>query len=199
MAKKNFSFTIGMQFTIEDLKDEMDQQFVNLYNRFYLNQNFNQEEFINKSLVFFNESKNNFEAHDSFFNNFTILTEHFLKIVGSESNNYLQALIALAGEAPLFADLLEAVTEKVYSACAAGSRLPCDPSLLEQILLEAQNCRELVPKPDTLARLKRNAEKEHTRFDNARRVMVGLVDEPRKQAKEAAARDDFKAAWELFP
>ena len=79
MAKKNFSFTIGMQFTIEDLKDEMDQQFVNLYNRFYLNQNFNQEEFINKSLVFFNESKNNFEAHDSFFNNFTILTEHFLK------------------------------------------------------------------------------------------------------------------------
>jgi len=79
MVKKKFSFTIGMQFTIEDLEDEMNQQFVNLYNSFYLNQNFNQEEFINKSLVFFNENKNNFEAHDSFFNNFTILTEHFLK------------------------------------------------------------------------------------------------------------------------
>jgi hypothetical protein len=79
MAKKKFSFTIGMQFTIEDLKDEMNQQFINLYSNYYLNQNFNQEEFINKSLVFFNENKNNFEAHDSFFNNFTILTEHFLK------------------------------------------------------------------------------------------------------------------------
>lgn len=76
---KNFSFTISMQFTIEDLKDDMNQEFVNLYNRFYLNQNFNQEEFINKSFVFFNENKNNFEAHDSFFNNFTILTQHFLK------------------------------------------------------------------------------------------------------------------------
>lgn len=79
MAKKNFSFTIGMQFTIKDLKDEMNQQFVNLYSNYYLKQNFNQEEFINKAHVFFNENKNNFVAHDSFFNNFTILTEHFLK------------------------------------------------------------------------------------------------------------------------
>lgn len=79
MKKEMFTFRIGPQFNIEDLGEEMNAQFINLYRGFYANQDFNQKQFIAKSIDFFNVNKGNFEAHDSFFNNFTILAGYYLK------------------------------------------------------------------------------------------------------------------------
>jgi hypothetical protein len=79
MAKKKFSFMIGTQFVLEDTTPELNQQFVTLYNHFFTGKTFEEGQFRTCAKNYFNINKGNFEAHDAFFNNFTILTGHFLK------------------------------------------------------------------------------------------------------------------------
>ena len=78
MTRGKFTFTIGTQFVLDDTTPELNQQFVTLYNHFFTGKDFDEGQFKIRVKDYFNINKGNFEAHDAFFNNFTILTNNCL-------------------------------------------------------------------------------------------------------------------------
>jgi hypothetical protein len=73
------SFKIGEQiFNLADLGKDMNGQFLKLYASHYSAQVLDLDNFKREAQSFFDHNKRNFDLHDSFFNNFTIIWRTFL-------------------------------------------------------------------------------------------------------------------------
>ncbi|MEM3812111.1 MAG: hypothetical protein QXX98_03965 [Thermoplasmata archaeon] len=74
-----FIFMIGRQiFQIENLSDPINFQFMKLHESHFLGNAFDIDKFRTEALNFFDQNNNNYNAHDGFFNNFTIIWRSFL-------------------------------------------------------------------------------------------------------------------------
>jgi len=74
-----FVFKIGEQmFQIEDLGEPMNSQFLRLYESHVSIHGFDLNKFRNEALNFFDQNESNYQVHDGFFNNFTIIWQFFL-------------------------------------------------------------------------------------------------------------------------
>lgn len=72
-------FKIGEQmFQIEDLGESMNSLFLKLHESHLSGRGFDRTKFRNEALNFFNHTNGNYDVHDGFFNNFTIIWQFFL-------------------------------------------------------------------------------------------------------------------------
>lgn len=74
-----FVFTIREQmFQIEDLGESMNSQFLRLHESHFSGRGFDFTKFGSEALNFFEQNDGSYQAHDGFFNNFTIIWQYFL-------------------------------------------------------------------------------------------------------------------------
>lgn len=69
-----FTFRLNdYSFEIEDLGSEMNDQFIKLHRKYYVGDNFSEEDFSKAALKYFSKNNQNHFAQDNFFNNLTII------------------------------------------------------------------------------------------------------------------------------
>lgn len=80
MNKEKFKFKIGDKtFGIENLGEPINTQFLKLHEAYLSGHFFDIKKFEEESFNFFS-TNNDYTAHDKFFNNFTIIWQHFLSL-----------------------------------------------------------------------------------------------------------------------
>lgn len=78
---KDFKFKIGdTEFTVQDLGDSLNQEFVNLHKHFLIKEPFNHAEFDQVAHSYFDSHVGDWAAHDAFFGNFTIIWRWLLEL-----------------------------------------------------------------------------------------------------------------------
>lgn len=76
-----FKFSVaGTEFTIQDLGNDLNKQFVQLHEHFLVKQPFNYPELDVAAQKYFASHPRDFAAHDAFFNNFTIIWRWLLEL-----------------------------------------------------------------------------------------------------------------------
>lgn len=77
----NFKFTIGKtEFTIQDLGNDLNREFIHLHQHFLTKQPFNYLELDIAAQKYFDSHPGDFVAHNAFFNNFTIIWRWLLEL-----------------------------------------------------------------------------------------------------------------------